>query len=175
MRRLLRLLVPAVLLLGCAGGGDDGAEPTATTSATNPIGVPIAALVDGAPDISLADYAGRPLVVNFFASWCAPCVMEMPDLERVNRAAGGDVAFLGVAVQDRVEDATALVADTGVTWDLARDPDGTFVRAVGGVGMPTTILVSAEGEIVARHTGQLTAGELTDLLAEHFGIEVTVA
>src|SRR5262245_22012921 len=107
------------LVLG-AYGGDDGAATTdgvdLSQSEDDLSGVTLPGLGDN-PDVAFADYAGRPVVVNFFASTCAPCVEEMPAFEEVNEAAGGEVAFVGVAVNDRVEDALALAEETGVTWD----------------------------------------------------------
>ena len=121
---------------------------------------------------TLADVGGRPAVVNFFASWCAPCVSEMPAFEAVKSAVGDEVAFVGINVQDRIEDGAALIERTGITWQIARDPDGELVRAVGGVGMPTTVLLDADGAIVELRTGALGQDQLGDLLREHFGVEV---
>lgn len=121
---------------------------------------------------SLADVTGRPAVVNFFASWCAPCVAEMPAFEEVKVAVGDEVAFVGIDVQDGIEDGQALIERTAITWQVARDPQGELVRAMGGVGMPTTVLLDADGAVVERRTGALDGDELARLLDEHFGIEV---
>nr|MDQ3293736.1 TlpA family protein disulfide reductase [Actinomycetota bacterium] len=129
-------------------------------------------LGEGAGEVDLAGFRGTPLVVNFFASTCVPCVEEMPAIERVFQAGAGRFAVVGVAVNDRVDDALALVERTGVTWDLATDPDGTFIRAMGGLYLPTTALIDAEGEVVEVRTGTLDADELVDLLDEHLGLRV---
>src|SRR5690606_2922543 len=120
--------------------------------------------------VRLADYEGRPLVVNLFASWCAPCIREMPAIERVKQEVGDRVAFLGIATNDRLEDAAALVEETGITWDVARDGSGEAAATLGAVVMPSTFLVDADGEIVEHHSGALTDGELRDLLRRHFGV-----
>ena len=112
---------------------------------------------------SLADYRGRPVVVNFWASWCPPCVSEMPTFEQVHQRYRDRVAFLGVNLTDDPADAARLVARTGVTYDLARDPRGDAFRAFGGLGMPTTVFVSADGEVLATRTGDLSR-ELEDLV-----------
>jgi thiol-disulfide isomerase/thioredoxin len=167
----------AVLLLG-ACGDDDGATPAdgvdLSEAEDDLSGVTLPGLGDH-PDVAFADYAGRPVVVNFFASTCAPCVEEMPAFEEVNQAAGGEVAFVGVAVNNRVEDALALVEETGVTWDLAADPDGTFIRAIGGVNMPTTAILDEQGRVVDVQGGKLDDGELVELLSEEAGVDVTVS
>lgn len=115
---------------------------------------------------SFADYRGTPLVVNFFASWCPPCVAEMPAFQSVHQELGTEVAFLGVNLRDSVGDAMELVAQTGVTYDVARDPDGELANAFGVVAMPSTVFVSAEGVVVDAQAGQLSADQLRQRVAE---------
>ncbi len=170
----------AGLLLG-VGETDDGAEvvtldqdlttvPQLGADAPDTVGTPAPtdpyALFDGG-EASVADYAGTPMVVNFFASWCVPCVREMPEFEEVHQELGDEVAFLGIDVQDSVTRGQELVDDTGVTYDVGRDPDGSMLTAFGGVAMPTTVLVDADGTIVHLMSGGTTAGELRDAIDEH--------
>lgn len=115
---------------------------------------------------SLADYLGRPVVINFFSSVCAPCHVEMPELEKVHRARGDAVTFVGLNVLDSDEGARYIVEKTGVTWDLGKDRRGELVRAVGGLGLPTTVLVDPAGIIRYVHTGQIDAAELERALTE---------
>lgn len=115
---------------------------------------------------TLSDYRGRPLVVNFWASWCPPCVAEMPDFEAVHQQLGDQVAFLGVNLTDDPAAGDALARRTGVTYDLARDPNGQLFEAMGGFSMPTTFLVSAEGRIVEQRNGQLSRSQLERLVDE---------
>jgi len=95
----------------------------------------------------------------------------MPDIESVKQAVGDEVAFVGVATNDRVEAALERAEETGVTWDLANDPRGDFITSVGGVILPTTLLVDRDGRVVEVHGGQISADELRELLREHFGVE----
>ncbi|MDP8977836.1 MAG: TlpA family protein disulfide reductase, partial [Actinomycetota bacterium] len=123
---------------------------------------------DGRP-ARLRDWRGQPLVVNFWASWCPPCVAEMRDaFEPLHDKLGDRVAFLGVNLQDTPAAAREVVDRTGVSYELARDPDGALFTAFGGFGMPTTVLMDAEGWVVAQHAGALTETELEVLLADHF-------
>ncbi len=115
---------------------------------------------------SFADYRGTPLVVNFFSSTCVPCVTEMPDFEAVHQELGDEVAFLGVNFQDQVSDATALVDETGVTYDIARDPSGELARALGMVVLPSTFFVSPDGRVVDMQAGVLSADELRRRIEE---------
>lgn len=126
---------------------------------------------DGAIDYAdYADYADRPLVINFFASWCPNCIAEMPEFERVHGLLGDRVAFLGVSQSDARGASIDLARETGITYDTAIDERGEFFRAVGGVGMPTTIFVRPGGEIADVWVGALNADTLQRLVADHFGI-----
>ncbi len=117
--------------------------------------------LDGTP-ANFTEYAGRPLVLNFFASWCPPCIGEMPDFESVHQSFEGEVAFLGMSLQDPVAATEDLIAQTGVTYDIGRDPSGALFEALGGLNMPATFFVSAEGVIVESRAGSLSADELRE-------------
>ncbi len=119
---------------------------------------------------SPADFAGVPTVINFWASWCAPCVVEMPAFEAVYQELRPQVAFLGLNVGDEATAARALVERTGVTYPLGEDPDSAIFQAFGGIGMPTTVFVNASGMIEAVIGSRLRAQHLRALIAEHLGI-----
>jgi thiol-disulfide isomerase/thioredoxin len=122
--------------------------------------------------VDYAAYTGRPLVINFFASWCPFCIGEMPDFERVHQAAGDRVAFLGISQRDPRQASIDLLAQTGVTYQTAIDADGDFFDALGGIGMPVTVFVAPDGRIADIYTGPLNAEALTRLIALHFGVTV---
>ena len=125
---------------------------------------------DGA-EVPLSTLRGGPTLVNFFASTCVPCVTEMPAFEEVYQELGDEVAFLGLAVADRPEDALDLVERTGFTYPTAQDPDSEVITALGGSVLPTTVLLDADGEVVGDpHSGELDADELRALLADELGI-----
>jgi cytochrome c biogenesis protein CcmG, thiol:disulfide interchange protein DsbE len=126
---------------------------------------------DGAP-VDTAAYRGKPLVLNFWGSWCPPCVEEMPDLQALADAGAGTVEVLGVNYDDQQDKAEALVASLGISFDLAVDEGGELFRAVEGFGMPTTLFVDAGGQIRYRHTGPLDAELLAVLVREHLDVEV---
>lgn len=158
-----RLVLIAVAVLGVAlllvfleRRSDQTADnDRGTTRASTLLDIELATF-DGAP-VRLESYVdGRPLVVNFFASWCGPCVREMPHFEAVHRRRRHEVRFLGVNLEDSPDAATELVRKTGVTYDVARDEDGELFRALNGFSMPTTVFLSARGDVVEVHGGELS-------------------
>ena len=107
--------------------------------------------------------AGRPTVINLFASWCGPCEREMPLLNRVaDRELGTD--FLGVAHLDARADAERFVAEQRVAFTTVLDLDGEVAAAVGGRGLPVTVAFDREGVMVGRVFGELTEDSLEALL-----------
>jgi thiol-disulfide isomerase/thioredoxin len=147
-----------------AGGGGSDTEAT-LTKATK---APDTALTrfDGST-VTLSDFRGQKLLVNFFASSCIPCKKEMPALQRVHQRLGDDVTFIGIAVQDDPEAAQELIDKTGVSYDLAQDRTGTLLRKIGGVGLPTTVFVGGDGTILERHTGELSEQEITQKISDN--------
>jgi thiol-disulfide isomerase/thioredoxin len=123
---------------------------------------------DGAVEYST--YADRPLVINFFASWCPTCIAEMPAFERVHARLGDRVAFLGVSQSDARSASIDLAGETGITYETAIDARGEFFRAIGGLGMPTTIFVRPGGEIAEVWVGALDARALLGLISDHLGV-----
>lgn len=118
--------------------------------------------------VRLSDFAGQPLVVNFWASWCVPCLAEMPGFERVHQQHQGEVAFLGVNLADDPGAAEAVVDQTGISYPVARDPDGSAFEAFQAFGMPTTVFISPEGAIVELYTGELSAEALAERIDRYF-------
>lgn len=126
---------------------------------------------EGEP-VRVRDLIGEPLLINFWATWCAPCVAEMPDLQQVAEETTGRVRFLGVNYREPDRDAARrFVDELGITYQLAADPAGEFLTAVRGFGMPTTLFVDPTGTIVYRHTGALSIEALRDLIGEHLDVE----
>ena len=118
--------------------------------------------------VTLTEFEGTPVVLNFWATWCPFCVAEMPDFEKVNQAADGQVQFIGVNLQDDGGAAEDLVHETGVTYLLTRDPQGVVYSAFGGVAMPTTVFIGADGIVDEIVTGALTEGQLSNKVVQHF-------
>jgi len=120
--------------------------------------------LDGEP-VRLADYAGRPVLVNFWASWCLPCVEEFPILaEALDAHADIGLAVIGIVYRDRSEAARAFGEQLGATWPLVMDPGERVARAYGVYGPPESWLVGPDGMVVSRHIGPFSAEELAEEL-----------
>ena len=107
---------------------------------------------------------GRPTVINLWASWCAPCVREMPLLQRTSDRAGAAVRFVGIDIQDEPASAASLLDATGVSYEQYDDPDGEVRNAVRAVGLPVTLVFDAQGREVARRFGEIKGDWLDDAL-----------
>lgn len=118
--------------------------------------------------LRLSDFRGRPLVLNFWASWCAPCRAEMPLLEAALRShADAGLAVIGVNNGERYETASRFLERLDVSLTAyAYDPDGAVVRRYGILGMPTTFFIDRDGVITAVITGALTQTLLDKAVAE---------
>jgi thiol-disulfide isomerase/thioredoxin len=115
---------------------------------------------DGAT-VQLSDLRGQPVVLNFWAPWCAPCREELPILESIE---GDDLVVLGLAVRESRDQVVAFAADLGLELTLLLDLEGQASDDYQVRGLPTTIFVDREGVTVARHVGPLDQQTLDEFL-----------
>jgi thiol-disulfide isomerase/thioredoxin len=120
-----------------------------------PVAVPEAVLLDATDgEHSLADYRGKWVVLNFWATWCAPCRREMPSLDRL-QAAMPEIAVVPVATgRNAVPGIERFFAEAEVKGlPILRDPTSTLARGMGVMGLPVTVILNPEGQEVARLIG----------------------
>lgn len=127
-------------------------------------------LRDPSNHISLAQFQGHPVILNFWASWCVPCREEMPALEKVALRFEGRITFVGIDTNDQRGPALAFLAKTGVTYPVGYDPQVTAASSYGVYGLPTTFFISPSGKLVGRQIGALTAARLEQLITKVFGV-----
>ncbi|MDO8261750.1 MAG: TlpA disulfide reductase family protein [Gallionella sp.] len=113
-------------------------------------------LLDG-KDFHLSDYKGKPVLINFFASWCLPCREEMPVLEKIVHEYGPKgVVFLGIAIDDTEAKMKDFVARYSVTFPVGLDKTAAIQKSFGIYGIPTTYFIDKEGVINYSHSGSVT-------------------
>lgn len=109
---------------------------------------------------------GRPVVMNFWASWCVPCREEMPAFDAVARR-HPEVLFIGVVVQDIEAAARQFAEEVAVSYPLGLDEDGVILERYPTLGLPTTWFITSDGVIAAQRVGELDEDSLESLIEEH--------
>jgi cytochrome c biogenesis protein CcmG, thiol:disulfide interchange protein DsbE len=130
--------------------------------------VPVVTLpkLEGSGEESLADYRGRWVLVNFWASWCIPCQEESPALEEFQQRHGsGRFTILGIDTQDLSDDGKAFVERYEVSYPQLRDGDGDAADDFGTTGVPESFLVDPKGKLRLRLVGPVTSDELREQVA----------
>ena len=127
----------------------------------------------GGPDVELRSAApGRPTLVNVWATWCAPCADEVPELVAFHERAGDRVGLVGVLTTDVVARGLAFSADFGMRYPSVVDDDGEVLRAFPP-GPPVTVFLDAQGAVVHTRSGAFRdLAELETLVAEHLGVRL---
>ena len=140
------------------------AESNATTNTTD-------AVTPRAPDftvtdahgnlVNLYDFLGKPIIVNFWASWCGPCRSEMPDIQKAYEQYGNEIHFLIVNLTDgsreTAETATDYITQEGYTFPIYFDTTLNAASVYGAYSIPMTFFIGAEGQPIARYSGAMPA------------------
>jgi len=110
-------------------------------------------------EVNLSDYHGKPIVLNFWASWCGPCQMEMPDFHEKHQQLGEDITFLMVNMTDgareTVEGASEFVAAQGYSFPVFFDTEMNAAATYGVNSLPTTYFIDADGYAIAQAMGAI--------------------
>ena len=115
---------------------------------------------------------GRPTLVNVWATWCPPCVEEVPDLAEFADRAGDRVGLVGVLTQDPATNGLEFARQYGMHWPSVVDDQGEVFRAFRP-GPPVTLFLDAQGRVVHKRSGKFTGvEEIEALVAEHLGVRV---
>lgn len=139
---------------------DDTGDGNGTNAATTPAPDFTMTDADGAT-LTLADFKGKPVLLNFWASWCGPCQSEMPDIQTAWKEHGTDVEFVIVNMTgmngETEQSAKAFLADAGYTFPCYFDANNSAATAFGVSSIPQTYLINAEGNILGGYMGAMTS------------------
>lgn len=116
--------------------------------------------------MSLADLAGRPVVINFWTTWCVECRTEMPELERLHRTYAGELAVLGVNMRESERIVRRFLEEVPATYPILLDRDKRVSRAYRVSGVPETWIVSPEGVALRHFVGPVSAVQIERALVE---------
>lgn len=174
-RRWLWWLAAAVVLVAAAVGvsqatGDNLSRAPGTIRLTG--AAKTFSLDDvraGRPPVALESFRGRPVVLNFFGSWCPPCVRELPALEAMSERYRGRVQFVGVTFNDSREAARGLLDRARVTYPAAFDAKSDLAYDYGIQGMPTTLFIGPEGNLLEGKKGEFSEPQLQAVIDRLFG------
>ena len=158
--RLVRFLIRLVLVVGIAAIVVFvlGPKPSPTGIRVGEQAPPLVGTsLDGRP-VSLADLRGRPVIVNFWASWCVPCQAEFPLFKEAEARHPG-LRVLGVVFQDSASSAQAFAAGQGADWPSIPDPDGSLAKAYQVAAPPQSYFIDPNGVVRSRQIGQLTSDD----------------
>lgn len=155
--RIALFLLPAVAFVGLLAFGL--ARATGPPGPGDPAPAFTATRLEGEGALSLSELRGKPVVLNFWASWCGPCEDEAPMLRAAADRYAGRVAFLGVDIRDSISDARAFVERHDLGYPNVRDESLEVYRAYGLTGQPETFVIDADGRIVHHVAGAIPSTE----------------
>ncbi len=171
MKRLIACLLAVFLLAGCSQydiieheDTQPPSEPQATTRPA-PRDAPDFTVydLDGNP-VKLSQFEGKPVVLNFWASWCGPCKMEMPDFQQAYLELGDDIQFLFVNLTDgqteTLASASSYIASQGYTFPVYYDTSMEAANTYYVGSIPMTYFIDAEGKLIAQATGAIDRATL---------------
>jgi cytochrome c biogenesis protein CcmG/thiol:disulfide interchange protein DsbE len=160
MKKIFLILTPAILaisiLVSCnqrKSESNKGSENLTAESFS-------LETVDASKKVSLDDYKGKPVIVNFWATWCGPCKEELPVFQKMwNRYKDKDIAFIGIDVMDDRSNAAKYIKNNDITYTILYDQQGEISSKYKVVALPATFFIDREGKIAVKNYGPFIGDE----------------
>jgi cytochrome c biogenesis protein CcmG/thiol:disulfide interchange protein DsbE len=169
VRALGGAFILALLVPGCYSGGGPNRNISAGAGPGGLAGAPAASYdvkrLDGSTD-SLARHHGSIVVMNLWATWCPPCLQEVPDLQRFSQEyKKRGVIVLGIDQGESIAAASTFARAHGVSYPILVDEDQQYGRTYEAIGLPTTVVVDRTGHVVHGYDGPLTLAQMREAVA----------
>ena len=138
--------------------GEESTEPAETHPTEPPANIaPDFTMLDmEGNEVTLASFFGKPIVLNFWASWCGPCKMEMPEIQKFYEKYGEEIHFLLVSVDDSLDAAKTFISDSGYTFPVYFDTTSVGAYTYGASSIPLTFFIDAQGNLTAYYMGAMS-------------------
>lgn len=151
------------------GDNADSGETTAADTADRKTAASFTVYDDNGNEVELSDRLGKPVVVNFWASWCPPCRSELPYFDKLYQELGDEVNFMMVNLTDETETVDTcreFIAENGYTFPVYYDADGNAAYAYSIRSIPLTVFIDADGNLVDEHLGAMDEATLRAYLEQ---------
>lgn len=161
---IITILAAGLLFTGCKKAGESKAEQPSlfgAPAAEQPRqAIPFSMKTFDGREVSLQELKGKPVVVNFFASWCGPCQLEAPALRDAWKEFGNRVEFVAVAIDDSEAGARGFLKEFKIEFTAGLDSTGEIMKDYNIYGIPKTYIIDRTGLVVYEHSGVITSEDL---------------
>lgn len=168
MSTLKKIILGVVLLTAIAVSGVHFLDlPHVANASTNP--APAFTVTDmQGNNVSLASLKGKPVFINFWATWCPPCVGEMPDIQRMYAKYGDKVHFVIINVDGEKNDVAAFMENHALTFPVMLDNNGSSASAYSVQAIPASYMIDAEGNLLESHIGSMNSSAMESFINTAF-------
>ncbi|MFI5323060.1 MAG: TlpA disulfide reductase family protein [Thermodesulfobacteriota bacterium] len=160
MKKVFLILTPAIIAISILVSCDQKNEQSNKDSEKRTAEIFSLETVDTGKKISLDDFKGKPVILNFWATWCGPCKEELPVFQKMwNKYKDKDVAFIGIDVMDDRSNAAEFIKNNDITYTILYDQQGEISSKYKVVALPATFFINKEGKIAVKNYGPFIGEE----------------